>query len=325
MKRFFFVAFAILPSLLATAQDDRDVKSPGGNNSLPVVARKPVIITGARFTYPLVQRLIDEFNVVHPDIQVVIEQRGSADPAGFDILTEVYEQDPSVKANREYVYLARYAIVPVASSASAFARHYRESGLTSSLAKQIYFNDIFSSKADEKKIKAPFTVYTRLQKAGIPIVFSRFYGFKQDDLKGKAIAGGDEHLLKAMLRDSTGVSYLPISLAYDSRTGAPVAGLAVLPLDADDNGRISDDERFYRSLGGLIERLETAEAKRIKNIPVEYLHLSVNRQDVSLDALVFLRWVNENAARYLKEYGFLQPEPNRQKANFSELARKGLH
>src|SRR6187455_1724823 len=47
--------------------------------------QKYVVITGVRFAYPLVQKWIDDYNKENPDVQIIIESRGSADPAKYDI------------------------------------------------------------------------------------------------------------------------------------------------------------------------------------------------------------------------------------------------
>ena len=282
-----------------------------------------VIVTGARFSYKLVQKWIDDFNKVNPDIQVVIESRGTSDPSQYDVLAEVYEQDPAIKDTREYVYVGRYAVLPVASTNSEFSEAYAKKGLTADLIKLIYFNDMFADQEKASKIKVPYTGYTRLQKAGVPSVFAKYFGFEQKDIKGNAIAGSDEHLLKAMLRDSTGISYLPTPLIYDAATKKPVDGLSVLPVDLDGNGKVNDDERFYEDQATVLQKLEQADPKDLKNIPIEYLHLSVSKKNASPEAVAFLKWVNENGQNYLSEFGYLKPEASRpEKASFDDFAKR---
>jgi phosphate transport system substrate-binding protein len=284
---------------------------------------KIVIITGTRFAYPLVQKWIDDYNKINPSAQIIIESRGSADPSTYDILVEVFDQDEAVKKTREYVHVARYAILPIANSNSAFAKHFSEKGLNQDLINQLFFHDIYADKEKEEKVKEPYTIYTRLQKAGAPIVFTKYFGYEQKDIKGKAIAGSDEHLLKAILRDSTGVTYLPLTLIYDHSTKKPFNGLTVLPVDLNGNGRINDEEKFYNDLPTVIERLENTSTKDIKNIPVEYLHLSVDKRNANPVAIEFLRWVINNGQSDLHDFGYLAPEPSRfEKEKFEQFASK---
>jgi phosphate transport system substrate-binding protein len=295
------------------------------NQYAPQTTRKQkvVIVSGARFSYKLVQKLIDDYNTANPEVQIIIEARGTSDPTHVDILAEVFPQDDATKKEREYVNVGRYAILPVAASSSSFAKIYSDKGLTRELINQLYFHDLFADSEKEQKINAPYTIYTRLQRAGVPIVFTKYFGYEQKDIKGKAIAGSDEHLLKALLRDSTAVSYLPLPLIYDQANGDAIPGLTVLPVDLNGNGRVNDDEKFYNKLSEVIQHLESKEPKEIKNIPLEYLHLSIDKKNASTEAVEFLKWVSKNGGTYLHDFGYLKLEANHPEKNkFDEFASK---
>ena len=305
------------------AQDNLTASISGTGAEGTKKKQQVIFITGVRFAYPLVQKWIDDYNKINPDVQLVIEARGSADPAKYDILVEAYERDQELATDREYIYIARYAILPVANGKSDFAKTYSDKGLDKDLIKQIFFHDIYADKEKEQEIKAPYTIYTRLQKAGAPVIFAQYFGYEQKDIKGKAIAGADEHLLKAVLRDSTGVSYLPLTLIYDHTSKKPVEGLTVLPVDLNGNGKVNDEERFYGELSSVLQQLEGKSSKDINNIPVEYIHLSVDKATVSPEAIAFLKWVNQNGQDSLHEFGYLKPESKRFEVDkFEQFASK---
>ncbi len=295
----------IFGSISTKAQNSNPTTSPQTHRE------KIVLVTGVRFAYPLVQKWIDDYNKQNPDVQIVIESRGSADPANYDILVEAHGQDAALAKNREYIYIARYAILPVANSTSDFAKTYSNKGLSKNLIKQLYFNDVFADKEDEQVIKSPYTIYTRLKKAGTPIVFTKYFGYQHQDIKGIAIAGADEHLLKAILRDSTAVSYLPVNLIYDPVSKKPVTGLTVLPVDLNGNGKVSDEEKFYSDISKVIQILDEKPVKDINNVPLEYINISIDKNSENTDALEFLRWVVRNGQNYLHDFGYLKPEPGR--------------
>jgi len=286
---------------------------------------KVVVITGVRFAYPLVQKWIDDYNKTNPDVQIIIESRGTNDPSKYDLLIDAYEPDESVKKTREYVYVARYAVLPVANSQSAFAKAYSDKGLNEGLIKQLFFHDMFADKDDQVDIKAPFTVYTRLQKAGVPITFARQFGFQQKDIKGKTIAGSDEHLLKAVLRDSTALSYFALSVIYDRTTGKPVQGLSVLPVDLSGNNKVSDEEKIYGDLSTALKAIEGKNTKDLHNVPIEHLHLSVDKNNPNTSAIDFLRWVIQNGKADLSSFGYLSPEASRlDKEKFEQFASQHI-
>lgn len=282
-----------------------------------------VRITGVRFAYPLVQQWIDEYNEENADRQVIIESRSSSDPDSYDILIEAHEHSEDMKRGRAYVHIARYAVLPVANSASEFAKVYGEKGVDKEFVKQLFFHDILADKEKQQEVKAPYTIYTRLQKAGIPAVFSAYYGYEQQDIKGKGIAGSDEHLRKALLRDSTAVSYLPLSLIYEPATGKPIEGITVLPVDLNGNGKVSNEEKFYADLPAVVDRFESASQKELENVPLEYLHFSVDEKTVTQEAIAFLRWVINHGEKDLHGQGYLTPEPGKlEKETFEQFASR---
>lgn len=264
---------------------------------------KKVIITGVRFSYPLLEKWIEGYKLSNPNVDIVIETRTTTDPAKYDVLIEAYEPDQQTKDSREFLYIGRYALLPVANAHSAFAAEFSEKGLTNELIKQIYFNDIYADKKKQKEIKSDFTIYTRLQKAGAPVTFAKFYGYEQANIKGKAISGADEHLIKALLKDSTAISYSVPGLLFDLKTRKTLDGLAVIPVDADDNGKVSADERFYDNLDAVLEKLEGGV---LRNVPVNFLHLSIAKSSTNEEALKFLQWVARNGQDALADYGFFE-------------------
>lgn len=281
-----------------------------------------VVITGARFTYPLIRKWIDEYHKVNPSVRIVIAPRTSKDPDNYDLLIEAFEPTEELKQEREYLYLARYALLPIANAHSAFAKKFGEKGLTKKLIKQLYFDDLYADRDKQEKIDEPYTIYTRLQEAGAPTTFASYFGFTQKDIKGKAIAGADEHLVKALLKDSTGLSYSTAGLIYDLDSRKIKNGISVLPVDLDDNGRVASSERFPEDLDQVIQVLEQDD---IKNIPVEHIHLSLKKLNHKREALEFLLWVLHNSQDDIHQFGFLKPDPKRfekEKKKFEQLASK---
>ena len=278
------------------------------NYSLHAQEQSKVIITGVRFSYPLVNAWIDAYKASNPNSVIQIESRTTTDPAQYDLLIEAYEPDSAAKENREFVYIGRYALLPVANAYSGFAKQFVDRGLTSDIIKQVYFNDVYADKKKEKKIASGYTVYTRLQKAGAPITLAHYFGFEQSNIKGTAISGADEHLIKAVLKDSTAVSYATLGLVYDLKSRNQISGLAILPVDLDDNGKVSSDEKIYDNLDNVIAKLE---ATPLKNIPVEYLHISISKKKSNPEALKFLQWLLNNGQDSLHQFGFLKPDAQR--------------
>jgi ABC-type phosphate transport system substrate-binding protein len=309
MKYLILSTFIFALTIQANNQHEFTASARTPESTAPVKKPQQIVkITGVRFAYPLVQQWIDDFNKEYPDVQIIIESRGSTDPSQYDILIEAYEHQEDFKKQREYAYVGRYSVLPVTNSRSGLAKVYGDKGLDKELITQLFFHDIYADKEKQKIIKEPYTVYSRLQKAGAPITFANYFGYEQKDIKGKAIAGADEHILKAVLRDSTALSYLPVSLIYDRETGKPIEGISVLPVDLNGNGKVNDEEKIYADLSTVVARLQDISPEDLKNVPVGHLHFSVDKNTSNTDAVNFIKWVVANGLASLNSFGYLQPE-----------------
>lgn len=287
---------------------------------LPSNAQKPspnkVVITGVRFAYPLVEKWIKDYVAENPNSEVVIESRTITDPEKYDLLVEAYDQERLVKEDREFISIARYALIPVANSKSLFAKEYSDKGLNEKTYRQIFFHDVFAEK--EKSVAPPYTIYTRLQKAGAPVTFAKYFGYEQQQIKGKSIAGADEHLIKALLKDETGVTYTVPGLAFDLTTRKPVDGITIIPVDLDGNGRVSKDEKLTENLDQVLTKLET---EKTKNTPVEYIHFSIAKNSLNSEAKKFLLWVASRGEAHLHHFGYLKPDPKRLQSEKTKLIK----
>jgi phosphate transport system substrate-binding protein len=286
-------------------------------NSYAQSTDKKVVITGVRFAYPLVQQWIDSYKRVNPDAQIVIETRTVTDPEKYDLLIEAYEHDKSFKDTRNYYSLGRYALITIANSKSGVYKELENKGFSEKLIKQVFFHDVYAEK--EKPLKSNYTIYTRLQKAGAPITFASYFGFEQQNIKGKAIAGADEHLIKALQKDTTALSYSTLGLVFDPKTRQVVDGISVVPVDLDGNGKVGKDERIYESLDKVIEVLE---AGKVKNVPMGDLHISIGKNASNAEAEKFLQWVVANGQNDLHQFGFLHPDTKQLASQRQKLGLK---
>ena len=53
---------------------------------------------------------------------------------------------------------------------------------------------------------------------------------------------GDPGVASAVQKDKVGIGFNNIAYAYDQKTRRPYAGLAIIPLDVNGNGKIDPEE-----------------------------------------------------------------------------------
>ncbi len=272
-----------------------------------------VIITGSRFTYPLLEKWIAEFSKTNPDVAFRIIARGGPNVDSANVIINAHTLSPEeIRPNYSIINIGRYALLPVANSKSPLLAGYEEKGIKPADFKQLFFYKHDAIEEHEKKKKKDNgsykpTLYTRAQIACAPTTFARYYGFEQADIIGKPIGGDDKHLIQAIQKDTNGLTYNVLGLIYDLKTRAVKPGLTVLPVDLNNNGKLDENEKIYASLDNLTQYLETQNNPKI---PIEYVNISIptNKTDASDNIDRFIKWVLSEGQKYNHEYGFLDFE-----------------
>jgi phosphate transport system substrate-binding protein len=297
-KVIFFWSMVVLTTYTATAQQSK------------------IIVTGSRFTYPLVERWMAEYTKAHPEIAIKINPRGGVDADSANLIINGHELSPEeIRPGYRVVNIGRYILLPVASCKNSKVKVYQEKGLDERTTKKIFFDkyDPFAdnevSKKDiekEKALLAGLTLYTREQKACAPTTFARYYGFEQADLRGKRIGGDDKHLIQAILKDTSGITYNNPGAIYDLKTRKVKEGLVVLPVDLNNNGKLEADEKIYDNLEVLTAALEQ---KKLDGIVYGNINLSFPQDLGANKALTeFVLWILKDGQQYIHEYAFLNLE-----------------
>lgn len=297
-KVIFFWSLIVLTTYAATAQQSK------------------IIVTGSRFTYPLVERWMAEYTKAHPEVAIKINPRGGVDADSANLIINAHElSQEEIRPGYRVVNIGRYILLPVASSKNSKVKTYLENGLDEKTTKKIFFDkyDPFADQELSKKeieknkaLVAGLSLYTREQKACAPTTFARHYGFEQADLRGKRIGGDDKHLILAILKDTAGITYNNPGGIYDLKTRKVKDGLVILPVDQNNNGRLDADEKIYDNLETLTAALEQ---KRLNGIVYGNINLSFPQDLATNRALTeFVLWILKDGQQYIHEYAFLNLE-----------------
>jgi phosphate transport system substrate-binding protein len=204
-------------------------------------------------------------------------------------------------------------LLPVANAKNPSNRELLKKGLTATDVKEIFFEkDDFleeASKKGKKKGKSTFvaTVYTREEKACAPTAFANHYGFSQENINGTGVSGDDKYLIHAVRKDSSGITYNNAGYIYDLTTREPINGIAVIPYDLNENGKIDENEHFYNNLDDLVNNLESVENQVV---PIEHINISypkiISQENNNLK--LFLDYILTEGQKFNHEFGFLNLE-----------------
>jgi len=269
-----------------------------------------ISLSGAFALYPLAVKWAEEFKKLHPDVKIDISA-GGAGKGMTDVLNgmmdigmvsrEIYPEE--VKRGAFSFSVAKDAVVPVVNAKNPIITDILAQGLKPEIANHIWITGKVKvwNQAFTSKVKAPIHVYTRSDACGAAEVWAKFFGKKQEDLLGSGVYG-DPGLALAVKKDQLGIGFNNIGYAYDYKTKQQVAGIRVLPIDLNKNGKIDEDENFYDSMDKLIAAIA---AGKYPSPPARELYFVTKNQPQKKVVVEFIRWILSEGQKYVLETGYI--------------------
>jgi phosphate transport system substrate-binding protein len=255
-----------------------------------------VKLRGTRLTYPLVNKWIAEFNKEYPGIKVQITPDAPKDSIDFSIASYKLTKD-DLPENREGISLTRYVQLPVANSKRPGLQELQAKGFKEEDFRKLYF-----TKSPATLGKIPATVYTRDKPACATKTFATHYGAVYKDINGIPVKGDDQDLANAVKKDVNALSYNNLGFIYDLKTRKIQDGLAIIPIDVNENGKVDENEKIYSTLDKVISYLEKTDNSKFI---IESVNVIFDKDSKNKAAGTFVNWVLNKGQKFNHEYGFL--------------------
>lgn len=269
-----------------------------------------ISISGAFALYPMTVKWADEFRKIHPNVRIDISA-GGAGKGISDALNEmvdlgmvsreIYPEEFSKGAFS--ISVTKDAVVPVISASNPLLNSLLIIGIKKDVASDIWISGKHKTWAQAFGIKTttPLHVYSRSDACGAAEMWAKYLGKKQEDLGGVGVFG-DPGLAQAVKRDALGIGFNNIGYAYDAKTRKQLAGIRVLPLDLNGNGKIDNDENFYESLNDLMNAIAT---NKYPSPPARELYFVLKGKPKSKVVIEFIKWVLTDGQRFVNEAGYI--------------------
>jgi phosphate transport system substrate-binding protein len=161
----------------------------------------------------------------------------------------------------------------------------------------------------------PINLYIRSDACGAGETWAKYLGKKQEDLKGTAVFG-DPGAASVVQKDPLGLGYNNIAYAYDLKTKRPNAGVLVLPIDVNNNGKIDADENFYATSTQLITAISE---DKYPSPPARDLYLIVNRKPSKPEVIEFLKFILTEGQKYNVPNGYITIPQTKLKEGINNL------
>lgn len=282
----------------------------------PLAAGRPelsgtVQVSGAWAMYPMMVRWASEFMKVHPRVEVDVSGggagKGAADALGglvdIGMISRAIHPEETAKGGW-WVPVVKDAVVPTANAANPTAKDLAAKGMTQSQFTALWIEGrkmTWGEIVGKPQIKVPVRIYTRADACGAADVWALYLGKKkQEDLKGLGV-NNDPGVAEAVSRDKSGIGYNNAGYAYDPKTGRPVQGLMVIPIDTNGNGKVDKEESFYATRASIAKAVADG---RFPSPPARDLNLLTRGKPKGATA-EFIRWILTDGQKYVQAEGFI--------------------
>ena len=271
-----------------------------------------ITLSGAFALYPLAVKWADEFRALNPGVRIDISA-GGAGKGMTDVLAgavdlgmvsrEVYEVE--IQQGALTFAVAKDAVVPTANVENPALAEILRTGFSREKAKKLWLEGA----------EQGLHVYTRSDACGAAETWAGWFGAKQEDLGGTAVFG-DPGLAQAVQRDKLGIGFNNLSYAYDETTRRPNEGLVIVPVDANGDGVITNDERFYDTKDEIIAAIAD---DKYPSPPARDLYLVAKGVPESEAVREFLRFILTDGQQYNIPAGYISLSDEKLAAGLEQL------
>ncbi|MDR3218898.1 MAG: extracellular solute-binding protein [Dysgonamonadaceae bacterium] len=275
-----------------------------------------VLIDGAKFFHPIVEKWVSEYKKENPDIKIELKTVQNKIASQTDLQIRSGQLSGEADANNKIVYVGRYALIPLANVNNPLLEKAGKGLKKKDITNLLFEKDILAEDYDaDEKEKYTATVYSRGDKTPVTAVLAGYFDQSPDRIRGKKIIGDEIYLLNAIQKDETGITFNTLNYAFDLKSRQLKANLSILPLNVKSGQKEVLDSHDIDKLIALLEE------SKIETIPVENFGLLVPKKySNNNEILDFLEWVLSDGQKYNREYGFLSLDDNVRAQSKKQLA-----
>jgi phosphate transport system substrate-binding protein len=324
MKGKKLIRLAVLAFALLASGCGQAAETAGEQQVAPARGQTTISVSGAFALFPLMTIWAEEYGKVEPNVRFDV-QAGGAGKGMTDMLTGAADVAMLSREARQEELDQGSFLVPVTidsvigtvNAGNPYLNDLLATGITPESGAGVWMTEEVKTWGQLLGTDAadPIHAYTRSDASGAGEQWARFLGGEaQEELKGTAV-NGDPGVAEAVRQDQFGIGYNNVGFAYDPATGAPIEGLAIVPLDLNGDGNISADENFYATRDDFTAAVADG---RYPFPPARVLYL-VTKGQPSPAITAFYRWVLTDGQQFVQPAGYVALTQDRIDAALASL------
>jgi phosphate transport system substrate-binding protein len=271
--------------------------------------RGMIRISGAWALYPMMVRWAEEYKRAYPNMRIDVSAGGAGKGvtdtlASFVDIGMVSRDIKAEEVARGIVFVpvTKDAVFPVMNVKNPVASKILAKGINKKVFEDLWIqgSPVTWGKITDTGSNDKIQVYTRSDACGAAETWALYLGEAQEDLKGTGVYS-DPGISEAVLKDINGVGYNNLNYAYDMKTGKPIAGLLVIPIDVNGNGKIDTAE----DLSTKDKAIRAVRTRVYPSPPARDLFLVAKNEFKGLSAH-FVNWILTDGQRFVDEVGYIK-------------------
>ena len=316
---FAVVTTILMTSFISTGCGNKQKTAPNDNEISGNIS-----ISGAFALYPLAVKWAEEFQTLYPKVHIDLSA-GGAGKGMTDVLADVVDlgmvsrevYPPELEKGAIPFATTKDAVVITVNTDNPFAAAMKQQGISMEEAYKVWISGEIKTWGEllGTNDKTPIHVYTRSDACGAAETFALWMGKKQEDLQGTAVFG-DPGLAQAVQRDKLAIGFNNIGYTYDEKTRKPNEHLFVFPIDADNDGVISDDEYFYDTKDEFVKAVAD---NKYPSPPARDLYLVSHGVPTSPAVIAFLTYVLSDGQQACAPAGYIALNEEKLQAGLNKL------
>jgi phosphate transport system substrate-binding protein len=268
-------------------------------------------VSGAWALYPMMVRWGEEFGKARPNVRVDISA-GGAGKGAADAISGLVEigmvsreiKPEEIKRGAFFIPVVKDAVFPPLNEGNpVFRKSLAEKGIQKKILFDLWINGriLTWGEISRNDCTHKVQVYTRSDSCGAAETWAQYLGGKkQEDLKGVGVYG-DPGLAEAVGKDRYGIGYNNLNYAYDAKTGSPLAGLQILPIDFNENGKLDPEEDLKTK-----DRAIHAVTSGFYPSPHARDLYLITKERFKGPAKEFTMWILMDGQKYVNEMGYIK-------------------
>ena len=286
--------------------------------------RGTIAVSGAFALYPMMTLWAEEFSQLHPGVQFDV-QGGGAGKGMTDTLAgavDIGMISRAIKPEEEsqgafWVAVAKDGVFPVVSAGNPALAALAATGISQSAFRKIFITGEFTTWGQvigDPNLTDQIHVYTRSDSCGAAEQWALFAGGEvQADLLGIGV-NGEPALVDTVGKDPLGIGFANINSSFDPATGEIVQGIAVPPLDINQDGAAGLEE-YYATKADAVQAIADGV---YPSPPARFENLATKGKPTGL-VLAFMKWILTDGQEYLDAAGYVPLSAQQQAESLAKL------